>query len=85
MAEENDGSFQDLEGPDLFTYFAEKAFDVTNIMESFQLLKNKLGIGEDVRGISLYFSLKSKLTHWKAKSLWEVLDKKVKKNCSRFY
>lgn len=69
--------YEELSPPDLFTYFTEKAWDVPQIMGSFQLLKDKLQIDVKERGLALYESLKSKLTHWKAKTLWELLDKKV--------
>lgn len=62
---------------EIFTYFTEKAWDVPQIIGSFSLLKEKLGIDKEAYGVSLYHSLKSKLTHWKAKTLWELLDKKV--------
>ncbi|XP_003392018.2 PREDICTED: protein-methionine sulfoxide oxidase MICAL2-like, partial [Amphimedon queenslandica] len=65
---------------EIFTYFTEKAWDVPQIIGSFSLLKDKLGIDKEAYGVSLYHSLKSKLTHWKAKTLWELLDKKVQLN-----
>ena len=82
MAEESDGGFQSMEPHELFTYFTEKASDVSPIFESFQMLKKKLGV-QDKTGLSLYNSLKSKLTNWKAKSLWALLDKKVSETIDR--
>ncbi len=67
----------DMDNNELFTYFTEKAIDVGPITDSFNLLKNKLGL-DGIYGRELYEGLKSKLTAWKAKNLWEILDKKVR-------
>ena len=72
----NDGDFQSTDPADLFTYFSEKACDVSSITVSLEALKKQLEL-QNTSGIDLYTGLKSKLNHWKAKSLWELLDKKV--------
>lgn len=69
-------SIHQMETPELFIHFVEKAFDVQPITDAFNLLKAKLGL-EDKYGRELYNGLKSNLSTWKAKSLWEILDKKV--------
>ena len=82
MAASTPGGGQDyrtlVDPTDIFTYFTEKAWDVPQIRGSFDLLRDKLGIGRELSGLSLYHCLKSKLTHWKAKTFWELLDKKVR-------
>lgn len=77
MANETDLDLQSMDPSDLFTFFSEKAWDVSAIVQSFETLKEKLGL-RGVSGIDLYSGLKSKLTQWKAKTLWELLDKKVR-------
>lgn len=71
-------SIHDMEINELFSHFVEKTIDVGPITNAFDLLKDRLGL-EGKFGRELYDSLKAKLTHWKAKSLWEILDKKVLK------
>lgn len=77
MANDTDIDLQSMNYSDLFTFFSEKAWDVSPIVQSFEALKEKLGL-RGMSGIDLYAGLKSKLTQWKAKTLWELLDKKVK-------
>ena len=77
MANETDLDLQSMDPSDLFTFFSEKAWDVLPIVQSFETLKEKLGL-RGISGIDLYVALKSKLTHWKANTLWELLDKKVR-------
>ena len=69
-------NINDMDLNELFTHFTEKAWDVPPIIDCFELIKSRLDV-EDVYGMELYKALKSKLTSWKAKSLWEMLDKKV--------
>ena len=69
-------TIHEMDVNELFSHFAEKAYDVGPITEAFSLLKEKLGL-EERYGPELYSGLKSKLTSWKAKSLWEILDRKV--------
>ena len=77
MASETDIDLHSMDPSDLFTFFSEKAWEVSPIVQSFERLKEKLGL-RGMFGIDLYDGLKSKLTQWKAKTLWELLDKKVK-------
>lgn len=76
MANEVNGDFQSTDPSDLFAYFLEKACDVPSITVSLEALKKQLKL-QNTSGIDLYTGLKSKLNFWKAKSLWELLDKKV--------
>lgn len=66
-----------LSPADLFFHFCEKSLDVGPIREAFHILLDKLQLGS-YQGLQLYEELKGKLTTWKAKSLWELLDKKLK-------
>lgn len=65
-----------LSDGDLFAHFCEKSKDVRPVQQAFQILLNKLQLGSS-HGLQQYEELKSKLTTWKAKSLWELLDKKI--------
>ena len=78
MAEEEpiDKPVGDMDVEDLFQHFSDKCWDVQPIVEAFSHLKEKLGL-QGKYGMDLYSGLKSKLTYWKAKNLWELLDKKV--------
>lgn len=69
-------SIHQMETPELFIHFVEKAVDVGPITNAFNLLKTKLGL-EGKYGRELYNGFKSNLSTWKARSLWEILDKKV--------
>lgn len=73
-------SIRDMDTNELFSYFVEKAVDVQPITDTFGELVSRLGL-EGKRGRELYDGLKDKLTNWKAKSLWEILDKKVRHAC----
>ena len=77
-------SIHDMDINELFAHFTEKAIDVGPITDAFDLIKDRLGL-EGKYGRELYDGLKNKLTTWKAKSLWEILDKKVSQYCDFFY
>ena len=66
-----------LSAGDLFFHFCEKSINVGPILEAFHILLGKLQLGSS-QGLQLYEELKNKLTTWKAKGLWEILDKKLK-------
>ena len=46
----------------------------TEILESFQSLRESLGIENSVRGLAFYRQLKLKLTAWKWKAVTKILD-----------
>ena len=63
---------------DLFTHFVEKATTLTEIEDAFTALKARLGLHE-VYGFGVFTALQSKLTHWKAKSLCDMLAEKARR------
>ncbi|XP_062516077.1 myosin-2 heavy chain-like isoform X2 [Corticium candelabrum] len=58
----------------LFNKFCDSS-DLQDILNAFQTLRTELHL--DVAQSDFYTQLKSKLSNWKSRSLWEILDKRV--------
>ena len=62
---------------ELYDTFSLQAYDLPQIMESFQMLKRKLKV-EKLHGLELYKELKAVLgAVWKAKDVLSLLDKRA--------
>ena len=71
---------RDLDAMDpgeLFSHFVEKCSTVAETEETFETLRRKLDL-QSLYGFALFSALQSKLTNWKATSLWKLLEKKAK-------
>eukprot|EP00117_Sycon_ciliatum_P020834 scpid10214/ scgid4894/ Protein-methionine sulfoxide oxidase MICAL3; Molecule interacting with CasL protein 3 len=47
------------------------------VLSKFQELRDLAGIDTSLYGIKLYHQLRARLTSWKTKSLWTIMDKRV--------
>ena len=69
-------TIHEMDTNELFSHFVEKTIGVEQVTDAFDLLKDRLEL-QGKYGRELYDGLKAKLTNWKAKNLWEILDKKA--------
>ena len=77
MSQQKSVSLDEQSLEELYDVFSLKAWDLPQIMESFEMLKRKLKL-EKLYGFELYKELKSILSKvWKAKDLFTLLDKRA--------
>ena len=68
---------EEMDDAELFTYFVEKAATMKEIEDTFAALRSRLDLQEEY-GLRVFATLQTKLTHWKAKSLLDILALKAR-------